>query len=245
MIKKMLPCVVAIAILLVSGCKEDDLLYDMARFDRTYIPALILSSGRDTSGQSIFAVKRLRQDWMLLEAKYSHMFTDGGEASSIGDIISRSDMMISTGEYQKAHTELEKIRGILLEARKKYGVDYYLDHLTEFHSTMERIVGVVRGKPVEEISASDINKMQGMLSMARVQWKGVEAAPFERSSFRFTEDDEKALMLAVAAQAKNIEVFDAALRSRNKKLIAMNAMKLKGGFLSVFRMFGDFESISL
>lgn len=237
--------VVVIALLLASGCKEDVVQYDMARFDRSYIPALLMTGSHDSSGQSIMAVKRLKQDWILLEAKYPQLFSHGGEASAIGDIIGRSDMMITTGEYEKAHQELEKIRGSMYRTRKKYSIDYYLDYLTEFHFSMEKMLAIVNDKSIENITESDLVKMKAILPVLKAQWKSLEAAPFERTSFRFTQDSEKVLKREIAGQARNIEVLDAAFLSHNKKLIVMNAMKIKSAYVFIISMFGDFDSSSL
>lgn len=230
---------------LVSGCKEQDIAYDMARFDRAYVPALVLTGTRDTTGQSVLAVKRLKQDWTVLSARYAQVFVVGGAAENINGILDRADMLISTGDFQGAHRELEAIREILMDARKRHGIDYFIDYLTAFHSSLEKIVSVVKGREPADMTEEDERQIAGLLADARIRWQNASRAPFDRRSFLFDKQTEKALREVMAEEARAIENLEAALRSGNRKLIIKYALLLEKGYTSVFRMFGDFESVSI
>jgi hypothetical protein len=230
---------------LVSGCKDQDIAYDMARFDRAYVPALVLTGSKDTTGQSVLAVKRLKQDWAVLSAKHAQVFAIDGAAEKVNSKLDRADMLITTGDFQGAHTELEEIRDVFLDARKRHGIDYFMDYLTEFHSTMEDIVSVAEGKDPSHISDADVSSMARLLPEASARWQALEKAPFDRGSFLFDKQTEKALRDAMAEEARAIDNLDAAIRSGNRKLIKKHALLLKKGYARVFKMFGNFESVSI
>ena len=243
--KKMLPVACLVLALLLYGCNEQDVLYDMARFDRTYVPAMVLTGTKDTTGQSVLAVKRLRQDWDLLSAKYRQLFVVGDSAGKVSGIIERADLLITTGDFQGAHRELESISGILLDVRKRSGIDYYMDYLNRFYSTMEKTLSTVLAKEPDNVTESDLASIAAMLPRAREQWSNVSTARFDRKPFLFDKQTEKALMDAVVAEARAIENLEAALRSGNRKLIFRYSGQLREGFFSVYRMFGNFDSVSI
>ena len=244
MYKSLLPLLLLAAAMIV-GCDEGEITHDMARFDRAYVPALVLTSTKDISGQSVLAVKRLRQDWELVSAKYSRIFTGGEASMNIGSIIERSDGLITIGDFAGAHAELERIRVLMMDARRRNGIEYYLDPLTVFHQSMEKMASRVSGKDHASITEEDIRAIAGMLPLARKQWQVVTDAPFKRGPFLFTRDNEAALMDAVAAEGRAIEDLGDALRSRNRRVIARHVLLLKQGYSMVLRMFGNFDSISI
>lgn len=231
--------------LLSAGCDDYDVIHDMARFDRAYIPALVLTSKKDSTGQSVVAVKRLRQDWMVLKAKYASMVGTGGTSDEVDSSIERADMLITTGEFAGAHKELESIREVLLKARRSHEVDYYLDYLTEFHSAMERAVDLVAGKEADAITKANIDTMRAILPDLRSSWQKVVEAPFDRRPFLFSRDTEKALMTAVDEAAMMIDDLEAAIRSGNRPLVLKHTMLVKKSYSRVFKMFGNFDSVSI
>ena len=243
--KALLGYLLFITLIIVSGCREDEVMHDMARFDRAYVPALVLTGTRDTTGRSVLAVKRLRQDWELVSAKYAGIFRGGDTAMRISGIIEKADALVTTGDFEGAHAELERIRGLMMEARKSNGVEYYLDFLTDFHTTMEKMVSVVKDRDPSLMGTQDAEAIARLLPLARAQWKAVSEAPFSRGPFLFSRENEEALMEAVAAEAGAIEDLGAALRSRNMKLISRHTMLMKAGFARVFEMFGNFDSVSI
>jgi len=244
-LNKILPVACLVLASLLFGCNEQEVLHDMARFDRAYVPALVLTGTKDTTGQSVLAVKRLRQDWDLLSAKYRQLFVAGDATGKVSGIIERADLLITTGDFEGAHRELQSISGILKDARKESGIDYYMDYLSQFSTTISKPVSAVMGKEPEDITGSDVESIAVMLPKARAQWNAVSNARFDRKPFLFDKQTERALMEAVAAETKAIENLDAAIRSGNRKLIARHSVLLREGFLRIFRMFGNFDSVSI
>jgi hypothetical protein len=217
----------------------------MAGFDRAYVPALSLTAGKDTTGQSVLAVKRLKQDWDILSAKHAQVFAIGGAGGKINAILERADMLVSTGDFKGAHSELEALGNVLLDARRRHGIDYFMDYLISFCSVMEDAVSDRDGRDPAAITEGDMRTLAGQIPGVRVRWNAVAEAPFDRKAFLFDKQTEAALRDAVAQEAKAIDNLEAALRSGNRKLVMKHILLLKEGYASVFRMFGNFESVSI
>lgn len=230
---------------ILTGCQDKNVLYDMAMFDRSYIPALVLTSKKDTTGQSVVALKRLRQDWGVLTAKRAAVFAADARSEKIKEAIDRADSLVTIGDFKGAHTELESIREILLDARRQYKIDYYVDYLTVFHSTMEAMVSAVEGKAPGQLTGQDIATIKRFVPEARAQWNNVREARFSRGVFLFTRETKESLDVLVAQEARNLEDLAAAIRSGNHKLIIKHTLLIKKGYSSVFRMFGNFESVTI
>ena len=231
--------------ILATACNEKDVIYDMARFDRAYVPALALTEEKDSTGQSVLAVKRLKQDWAVLSGKYAQVLALDGASEDINRNLDRADMLITTGDFRGAHKELEPIGSILLRARKKHGIDYFMDYMTAFHSSLERAVAILDNRVPATLTEEDVSVISGLLPDIRTRWNAVAEAPFDRTAFLFDKETETSLRSALAEEAKAIDNMDAALRSGNHKLIFKHALLLREGYQRVFRMFGNFESVSI
>ncbi len=244
--KRFIPILLIVVLsMILSGCQKDEVYYDMARFDRAYIPALVLTSKKDNTGQAVLAIKRLRQNWGVLTAKQAAIFAADARAEKIKDALEKADALISVGDYKGAHMELEEIREIMMKARRQHKIDYYPDYLTVFHSTMETIVSTVEGKSPEQLTKQDIMTISRYLPQAKTQWTAVSNAPFDAEVFKFTKETKEGLDALVQAEFKNLEHLEAAIKSGNHKLIIKHTIKIKQGYSGVYKTFGNFESVSL
>ena len=228
----------------ICGCNEDNTGYNMARFDRTYIPSLVLTAKKDPTGQSILAISRLKQDWELLKSINSDLFMGDG-LMEIDRVIERANMDIATGDYKAAHMGLERIRDIMHDMRKQRGIDYFVDYLNEFHSVMETMVSALSGKQSADLTEGDIKIIWNNLPEARAKWQAVKNAKFERETFIFTKETAEVMRQSIKQQEKNIDILEAAIVSRNKKLIYKHTIMIKKGYSDIFKMFGNFDSVSL
>lgn len=224
-----------VIVVLVSGCRGDDVVASMAEFDRAYIPALILTSEKDTSGRSVMAMKQLKLGWSIFKGRNPEMVAEGGPATGIEDIVMDADGLMNGGRYKEAHREIEKIRDILYRLRSEAGISYFPDRLTEFHAVMERLLE----------KGGDTDKMVALVPEALAAWKAVEEAPFVRKHYRFSKDMEKALRKRITAVSEALKALGEAAGSGSGKEAAMMAREVRKGFSDVYSMFGNFGGASL
>ncbi len=224
------------ALALLGGCAGNPVQESMASFDRAYIPALILTAKKDTTGQNIMAVKQLKLEWSLFRSRNPGLAEEGGPAQGVGDLIRKADGLINVGKYREAHKTLIKVEKIMREARRESGIKYFPDRLAEFHDVMEKIVGVSSKSPA---------RVSGLMPDAIKAWQNVRKARFSRGTFRFNKDQKKRLEKLIDDEAQLLEALSAAAASNDRKKVAGLANEVKVKFTTIYRMFGNFQGASL
>ncbi len=224
------------AMALAAGCAGNPVQESMASFDRAYIPALILTAKKDTTGQNIMAVKQLKLEWSLFRSRNPGLADEGGPAQGVEDLVSKADSLINVGKYREAHKTLIKVEKIMREARVEAGIKYFPDRLAEFHDVMEKIVGASSKSPA---------RVSGLMPDAIKAWDNVQKARFNRRFFRFTSDQKERLERLIDDEAQLLEALSAAAASNDRKKVAGFAIEVKVKFVTIYSMFGNFHGASL
>ena len=224
------------ALALLGGCAGNPVQESMASFDRAYIPALILTAKKDTTGQNIMAVKQLKLEWNLFRSRNPGLADEGGLAQGVEGLIREADGLMNIGKYREAHQRLVKIEKIMREARVAAGIVYFPDRLAEFHDVMEEIVGVSSKSPA---------RVSILMPDAIKAWRNVQKARFNRRFFRFTSDQKERLHKLIDDEAQLLEALLAAAASNDRKKVAGLANEVKAKFVTIYRMFGNFRGASL
>ena len=125
------------------GVRHEALVADFATFDQAYVPALALTK-RGTLAACRAAMERLNVSWGKLKDKHGgSMPADpawAGDFDRVSGLITRASKRLAENDQEGAHELLEGVREVFLKTRRRNGIDYYLDYLTQFHDTMEKIV---------------------------------------------------------------------------------------------------------
>jgi hypothetical protein len=100
----------------------------------------------------------------------------GAALTTVAAQAARAGQLASKRDTAGAHSELEAIRGILYDARTKYGVRTFDDDLTEYHDAVERLTGVVGARNEIRFKAEDFAAITRQTERARRAWMAVEAA---------------------------------------------------------------------
>lgn len=238
-----------LAALLISaaGCREDvedRLMLDMATFDRAYIPALMHTGGKVDAVKATLAMKQLKQDWGLLLMRQPTVAMWSETVRSVEETISEADDLIDRGKYHEAHTALERIRGYMRDGRRASGIEYVLDHLTDFHEHMEVIAGMAEGLTPETLGRDDMMRMREVMPHLMGAWNGVTTSEVNAHAFGFSKDAYNRLGEFVRMETENLAALDEALAAENRYGVVTSAKKVKPYYVSVFRMFGDFAAMS-
>ena len=220
---------------LVAGCAGNPVQENMAAFDRAYIPALILTTDKDTSGQSVMAIKQLKLQWSVFKSRNPDMAEEGGAAHDVTSLIMKADSQINVGRYREAHHTLARIRLILLEARAESRIKYFPDRLVEFHVVLERIEG----------ASGDPERLQRHMPDAIAAWERVQKARFSRATFRLSKDRAERLKNLIEKEADALGALLAAAASDDRKKVAELVEDVSDRFNSIYSMFGNFSGASL
>lgn len=238
----MLALVVAGAV--VSGCKDKELIRDMARFDRHYVPALVLTAEGDDGGKAVMAVKMLKLDWFAFKSKYSGRGWEA-EFSRVEEMIMDADGLINGNDFKGAHSALEGVGAVLLELRRGEGVDYFPDYLNDFHGPMESIVKAVDGKTPGTLGQRDIEGIRRSFRVAVGLWEKAEAAGFNRNEFKMSKSQEARLREYMRLERATLLSLESAIASGDAHGIIDAARGLKPPFTDAYSLFGDFDSLTL
>jgi hypothetical protein len=219
------------------------LLDEFAKLDGAYVPALALTK-MGTLEASGKALGRLKRDWRGFQAQFAGAMPQDGQWRTdfrrVSVAIKEADTHLQAGHQAEAHESLEAIREILLTARRRHDLDYYLDYLTEFHDTMEVIVLAVKDAQPADLQASTIESMRGLTDKAIEQWERVKVAPFSAKRFRFSEAKNAQRQQLLKAETLALQQLKAALASGDKAQIISTGKAIKPVFAKSFMLFGDF-----
>jgi hypothetical protein len=224
---------------------QAELLDSFAELDRAYVPALALTK-MGTAEASDKALGKLKRQWRAFNAKYANAVpNDAGwkkDFASVGEAISEAAEHLANGQQLEAHESLEAIREILLEARRRNDMDYYLDRLTEFHTTMEEIVLAVKVEQPSDLTPDEINKIRQLAGKAVEQWDDVKSTPFPSQRFGFHEEKLAKRKQLLQAETMALEKLERALAANDKAEIVATGMAIKPIFAQSFMLFGTFPN---
>ena len=162
------------------------------------------------------------------------------DVSRIAQCIAVAQAELKSGESLKAHEELEPIRDILMEARRRNKLDYPLDSLSQFHATMEAIVKPAMRLDVASIDEEQIARFAKLAQQAEQEWSLVEQAEFDLALFGKTEQQQEPFPAMLRAEREAIRRLNHSLTSDNNEAVLKAARGLKPPFAKVYMFFGDF-----
>lgn len=241
--------IVALSLIYVDVSKKQaSLLQDMAVLDRAYIPALFYSAEGEQN-KSRKAMAKFIRGWEAFKknnidmGKFDPYWDE--DLDKVENLIHRADSLIKDGnDLVAAHDELEKIRDVMLELRVRNSMDYFLDYMTRFHSSMEAILLTVKDKPAETLSEQDLEIVEQELKKAELLWQDVMSAKVDGKLFGFNKAQLKSVETLKLEQRDKIEQLQQVLAAGDKSAIIKSSLALRPVFARLFKMFGDFTSLT-
>jgi hypothetical protein len=218
---------------------------DFARFDRAYVPALALTK-MGTPEASRNAMGRLKIAWREFLAENGQAMPDDGQwradLAQVGRAIKSAEEHLVEGQQLEAHEALEAIREILLETRRRNGIAYYMDYLTDFHTTMEEIVLPLTEATPGELTPAGIAELRSLTQTAIQQWEKVKSAPIQWSRFGFDEKKAAQRQQLLKAETKALAELKSALGGTDQARIIATGKAIKPFFAKSFMLFGSFPA---
>ncbi|MBW1945898.1 MAG: hypothetical protein JRJ51_24185, partial [Deltaproteobacteria bacterium] len=224
-----------------------DIKKDFVAFDRAFIPPLAITN-QEKVKPSRKAMKILIPNWETFKAKYYDSNPKDAKWKENFDHIDRqiqeSAKIVKSGKnLMSAHEELEEIRIITLELRKRNHIDYYLDPLTRFHILMEEIFHTGKDNSPEDLDKGMINDLKETVAEAKALWQEIERVPFDKDLYGFTDPMVAQMKGFQKAEAVALDKVRMATESGDKKVIIKTAKGVKSNYAQMYKMFGDFDRI--
>ena len=243
-----LPALLVATLLLCSAPAAAGVNEDMVALDRVYVPALVLTNRPDAE-PARRAIAALRAEWNAFRARYavappgySQAAWDRANATIEAAIVA-AEKNAAAGKGPAAHDDLEAVREAQYTLRRDAGVPYFLDDLTAFHATMERIASAVGGRNASTLTDGEVAAVRAALPEAERTWAVVVANRAQLA--RHIEAPERVAPERVAAAQAQIDAESAALAALrtavaagDREGIATGGNALKPGFSKLFSLFG-------
>lgn len=229
-----------------TGCASTEktmMQTDMSGFDRAYVPALVLTAKKGSGGEDVMAVKQLKQEWSIVRYKQSSVFES--VADEVDSAIEDADRAVMSGRPEEANRRLMSIGKTMMHARRQFGIDYILDHFTEFSDTMERIYEIGEEGGRMPLTDAQMSELRILSTTAREQWATAMKAKFNPSEFRMNKNSAMALRKNMQAESDLIEKLALASSSGDTRTARAMAKEIKPGFYRTYKLFGNFNSISI
>ena len=228
------------------GAAGDDALRDMLAFDAVYIPALAASGAAAQSAASadraLAAQQRLAAAWPELEARLREAWpTDRAWLAELADVerrITLAGAESGRGAFGLAHERLEEVRVTMMQARRRLGMDYFVDALTLFHEPMEAIALAGATLKPQQLDAARRAELERAFTRARTLWVDVERRPIDAARLALSPAREAQLRRGIADETAALERLSAALRARDAERLLDAAAAIKPPFVRALTAFG-------
>ena len=233
--------------LLLTGFNKAELKKDFASFDRAFIPPLALTRGEKLK-PSKKGMKLLKENWGTFKGKYYDANPKDPEWKEDFDkmekVIMKAAALIKDGkDLIAAHEELEEIRIITMNLRKRNNIQYYIDPLTEFHSLMEEIFHTAEDHDPQDMTEKDIKELADLSSKALKLWKEIGDSKFDKNLFGFNNKKMGKMKKLYEMESAALDKLKKALEKKDRPMIKKAGMGIKPNYAKYYKLFGDFESI--
>lgn len=232
-----------LALASAAGAAVPPLVADSAALDRAYIPALMLSNGKDPA-RAQAAQETYEKAWAVFAQRQRAAYPgDAGWAKTLaaGDKANaEARAALAAGKLSAAHNAQEEVRHALWHQRQAMKVDYQPDALTDFHATMEVIIATAQGKDPAAINADDVAALRKLLAQARTQWQAVKAARWDPAAYGMEGARLESYRSALVAEDQALDALAAALDAADGARIVKAAPAIKPPFAKAYAAFGVF-----
>lgn len=241
----------SIAVLCAIGSAQAAPLDDMVAFDGIYIPALAMSTSASQDPGTIpkakAALAALQQQWPAHRQRLS--VTWGARPpigwqqtlASVGLHIDAAVDASRRSEWKNAHEALEPVRIDLMQARRRQGMDYFVDRLTAFHEPMETLALTGSTLRPDQLDAKRRAELEQAYAQARTLWRGVELHAVDTAAYGLSAPRQAQLRTAIDDETAALSQLSDALRGSDNGRLLKAAVAVKPPFAKAFTAFGQPE----
>lgn len=246
--------IVVTLILLCAGCGrlslKQQLIKDMASFDSTCIAALIfLDVGKQH--ETKLAMERFNSGWngfrdkyYKLELKYGQNITDSfwqEDFDRIDTLVGSAEILVEEKKLLLAKEKLESIKLIMRDMRRRHGLNYYLDALTDFQKATLDMRQPIAGK--KKLKERDVVDLRGFFQIAQQSLADLAKKKIDHRFFPMSQKQLKAIAKRLENEQKLMGGVAAAITTRQIPLIAASIDALQPDLALTYRAFGDTQPI--
>lgn len=233
-----------------GGPNRPKILEAMAVFDRAYIPALVFSDlGKQRETE--LSLEHLRRSWndfhlnfYNTKIKYGVNIVDKfwqEDFSRVDALITSAEVLISQHKLIGVNEQLEPIRIIFMDLRKRNGLLYFLDGLTTFDGLIDEISNRLVGKV--RLQDKEIRELQALADTASQVLQGLSDFELKPKLFGFNSDKLAAINARLLEQQRLVQKLSQVIQARDLDAVFQSAQDLKPNFIVLYKAFGGFQPI--
>lgn len=246
--KRKWSCAAALIVLLVTGVAlgDESLTKDFVSFDRAFIPPLSLTN-QEKAEPSKKAIGILKEEWGRFKAGHYNANPKDAKWKQDLDLVAskilQAERIILSGKnLMEAHETLEEIRYAFMATRKRNGIEYYIDHLSEFHEHMEAIVHAASDTTPASFSDKEKTFIAKECAEATRIWSRTQQLPFDKELFRFDDRRESKRQELLQKEAAALKNLQNALDSGDASQIIPAAKAVRPNYAQLYMLFGDYSA---
>ncbi|MEW6669227.1 MAG: hypothetical protein AB1512_28780 [Thermodesulfobacteriota bacterium] len=233
--------------LAAASLGNEALMKDFVSFDRAFIPPLALTN-QEKVNPSKKAMGILKENWGIFKAKhYEANPKDGqwkGDLDRVEASIVAAGKIVEAGNnLMEAHERLEEVRYALMAFRKRNHMDYYLDHLSEFHGHMEAIIHTATERDADSLTSKDKEYMGKECAQAVLIWERIQALRFDAALFGFNDQKRVEMKDLIEKEAGALRKLRTALGEGDNAAIIQSAKGIRPNYANLYKLFGDFDRV--
>jgi hypothetical protein len=235
------PAYLALVVLMYS-CNQPGIKKDMVRFDEAFVPVFyhVYYSDLEKASNAMYL---LDSRWQQFNDKYQILFrgdVDGLERLRyIDDWHCDANDAIIRGDRHTALMQLDHIRYEMMEIRRSYKMEYFLDYLWDFEGGLTMLA---EASCEDNTLICSANEIAFLVEETQYLWEIVEEAknmPFSKIPGTF---DAVLYEQHKREVSENMKLVEAEKNSSYKDL-SVAVEKTFNAYMKLLTQFGDFETI--
>jgi len=149
--------------------------------------------------------------------------------------------LISQHKLIGVNEQLEPIRIIFMDLRKRNGLLYFLDGLTTFDGLIDEISNRLVGKV--RLQDKEIRELQALADTASQVLQGLSDFELKPKLFGFNSDKLAAINARLLEQQRLVQKLSQVIQARDLDAVFQSAQDLKPNFIVLYKAFGGFQPI--
>ena len=231
----------AIVVAIVS-CNKPGVERDMVHFDEAYVPVLyyVYKNDMDKATNSMYL---LNARWQQFQNKYHYIFKDDADGMErlryVDDWLGDASHAIFQNDRHTALMQLDHVKYEMMEIRRSYKVEYFLDYLWDFEGALS-MLGEASCNDISLVCSAD--ELAFLIDETQYLWEIV----VEARNVPFTKIIDKETLMRFELYKK--EVTKNMRRVEAEKYgsienIASSVDDTYDSFMNLLTLFGDFNSV--
>lgn len=221
--------------------RAEDIREDMVYFDQAFIPLWfhVYEGNMSAAKSEVFYVNF---KWQQLKNRHGKSSSDGDWQDAfcraeewLGDAF----MAIDHNDSRLALNQLNHARYEMMELRKKYHIDYYLDEVYRFQEIVQAIAEVVHD---DKLCMLEWNEVEAMIGRMNTTWVRITQFELDTRLFDVDRDTKEKLKNGQQRIADELLFFNLQLEQANQLLLAEAIRPLEKDALHQMRLFGKFDA---